>query len=341
MTFPQAGGIPGPHEGGPPGPSRPHLPGLSGQPGHWPSSPQPAPSDRPPTRPNHGPNPRIPVLPPGYRWHASRPPSAIPPRPRPSRPPSPTPRYASPPRWGLVQHFPLASAEPAADQEKPLRTALIEIALSTLTTFLGLFAFAEAFRYGLAFYGRGHLLPAALVAVSGSFLSVVFWLSLVLIIAVAAALAWWLWLERDLAYAANHRADPRRWWEILLLALVPLVNLVALGVLLKELLDEHERRGRRSWQPALRSWWLWWAGGHLAALSYALWTLNSSVQARTEALFLGAALGVVLLLLTIRTRRLISAIDASKHPNSPDRADKPVRWVIATDAARTPELASA
>ena len=241
----------------------------------------------------------------------------------------------------MIQYFPRISADSAVEQEKPLRTALIEIALSTLTTFLGLFAFAEAFRYGLAFYGRGHLLPAALAAVSGGFLSFAFWVSLVLIIAVEAALAWWLWVERDLAYAANRRADPRRWWEILLFALVPLVNLVTLGVLLKELLDEHERQGRRSWQPALRSWWLWWAGGHLAALGYALWTLNSSVQARTEALLLGAALGVVLLLLANRTRRLMGAIEASKRPGSSDGAAKPVRWVIATEAARRPELASA
>ncbi|ADG99390.1 conserved hypothetical protein [Segniliparus rotundus DSM 44985] len=329
MTFPQPAG--------PPSPQRPHLPGLSG---HWPSQPPPIPPDRTPTQPAHGPNPRIPVIPPGYRWQASRPPSAIPPRTRPPRPPSPTPRYASPPRWGLVQHFPHTPSGVAA-HEKPARTALIEAALAALAGLLGLFAFSEALRYALAFYGREHLLPGPVVAASGALLGFAFWASLVLIVATQGALAWWLWLEREIAYTANNRVDPRRWWEILLLAAAPAVNVVTLGVLLKELLAEHERGGRRAWQSALQSWWIWWAGAHLAVLGLALWLFDTSVQARTEALLLGAVVGVVLVFLAVRTRALVVAIDSSSDPAAADQADRPVRWVIAAGAAKAPESAPA
>ncbi|MGL6234537.1 MAG: DUF4328 domain-containing protein [Segniliparus sp.] len=327
MTFP-------PPPAGPPYPQRPHLPGLSG---HWPSAAQQVPADRPPTRPSQGPSSRIPVLPPGYRWHAFRPPSAVPQRPRPPRPTAPTPRYASPPRWGLVQHFPQTPTGFAPGQEKPTRTTLIEIALYALVSFLALFAFAAALRYGLAFYGRGHLVPWLLAGASDVLLSFAFWSSVVMAVAAEAALAWWLWVERDLAYTANNRTDPRRWWEILLLALLPLVNLVALGVLLKELLAEHVRSGRRDWQPMLKSWWIWWACGHLAVLGFALWSLDRSVQARTEALLLGAVLGLVLLFLVLKTYALLAEIEASKHPRAIAESGKPARWVVAAESSNTPE----
>lgn len=326
-----------PNAAGPPQPQRPHLPGLSG---HWPGpaqqSPPARPSDRPPARPAQAPLSRVPVLPPGYRWHASRPPSAIPPRPRSQRPPSPTPRYASPPRWGLVQHFP-QTGPTAAEQKKPPRTAVIEIVLFLLVSLFALLSFAAVFRYGLALYGRGHLLPGPLAALSDVLLVFAFWGCVVVGLVAEAALAWWLWVERELAYATNHRTDPRSWWEILLLALPPLVNLVSLGVLLKELLAEHVRGGRRDWQPALRTWWIWWGCAHLAVFGFALWGLDRSVQARTEALLLGTLLGAVLALLALRTRALVAEIDASKRPRNSDEQRKAARWVIAVGAADASE----
>lgn len=161
-----------------------------------------------------------PQLPSGYRWIAVRP-GAPPPPPRKRRPLSPTPRYATIPRWGLVDQIdPAAVAQTSGTRRVPT-PRLVRATLLTTIIALGAAAAVHAVRYVLLLINRNTLLHP-LIAGAGLWLGTV--AAVVASVATAgcaAVLTWWLVTRRAAAFAHLHRPATRRDWALWLGCLLP------------------------------------------------------------------------------------------------------------------------
>jgi hypothetical protein len=201
-----------------------------------------------------------PRLPSGYRWIAVRPGAAPPPHRR-HRALGPTPRYATVPRWGLVETFETPDEQQSAARSGPTGAVLRAVVLATLAV-LGVAALVHVVRYILMLINRAVLLPP-LVAGAATWLGVLVSVAAVfMVVATAVVLSNWLIARRAAAYAHLGQPDPRSVRTLRLGTLVPLVNLVLAPVYLLELATV-ENKINHLRRPIV-VWWIMWA------LSYAV-----------------------------------------------------------------------
>lgn len=166
------------------------------------------------------------------RWVARRPPEAIPVwRPTAATGPRPIPRYPYLPQWGLHDE-PL----PPVDPQTPLghSAATFLRALRSLSFVLWATAAAHLLRYVLLAVNRATPVPGFLAAVTAFLVLLTGLLALIGFVYVTVLLVLWLRRLRADAYRRHELRDPRPWWQLIGLAAVPLVNVVGLAVLLRE-----------------------------------------------------------------------------------------------------------
>lgn len=223
--------------------------------------------DRPPAAGQAPAGPRA-----GYRWIAVRPGPPPPPR-RPRRPLGPTPRYASIPRWGLLD--PIAVPAPA-EQHTVRRAASPAVVRATLLAAGAVFALAAAahvVRYLLLLVNRTTLLPP-LVANGALLIGVLASLAaLAAVVATAAVSTSWLIGRRAAAFARQGVPDPRPEWALWAGCLVPLVNLVWAPVFVIELAAAEQARDRL--RAPIITWWLAWVFA-TGVCGWAMWTSGAT-----------------------------------------------------------------
>lgn len=168
---------------------------------------------------------------PALRWTADRPAGARPAA-RPPRPAAPTrtPRYATTPRWGLLDR-PLSVA---ADEQIPDPSVPLHRTLSLVTYLLALAAVAHLIRYAIVVVNRTTPIPLWLDLLTGAAVLVFGTFAVAGMLLALLAFVRWLLEVRAAAYADADLRDPRPRLHRQLLAAVPLVNVVGAPILLTE-----------------------------------------------------------------------------------------------------------
>ena len=201
------------------------------------------------------------------------------PRPRrPRRALGPTPRYASVPRWGLIDHISAPAPEQAAGKNVSPSTVRTILLIAGGVFFLA--AAAHALRYLLLLINRSTLLPPFIAIgslITGIFVSLV---ALVAVAAVAIASTSWLIGRRAEVFAQHGQHDPRPQWMLWAGCLIPPVNLVLAPLFVIELAQAERSRERQN-IPVL----LWTIAWMIAALicGWATWTSLHAVEAQAVA----------------------------------------------------------
>ncbi|WP_024801321.1 DUF4328 domain-containing protein [Nocardia sp. BMG51109] len=292
---------------------------VQGRPMHW--CPRcrgvllsPAPVDAPAERRNY----RWVARPPGRGARGGRPARTAPPA-------APAPRYAEIPRWGLRDEPPRSATATARHRLAALIERRDRLLVTTAVLF-ALAAVAELGRYGVLLRNRARLIdPLALFA---SDVSVYLTACLAPAFALAGALALvgWLVHSRRDAYAAVGRSDPRPQWMLLCGCLIPLLNLVMVGVFLTELIRLRGDDPRI--ERAVRLWWCAWALNGVMVVAALLWRAAGTLQAQADGVMftvytdlVAAAVAVLSLWLV----RLIEGLDLR------GRVRLPKRWVVTSD----------
>ncbi|ANO01446.1 DUF4328 domain-containing protein [Mycobacteroides abscessus] len=268
------------------------------------------PAGRPQARPTR--------LPAGYRWIAVRPGS--PPAPaRRRRPLGPTPRYAYIPRWGLVDHIePTGSSRQGIAGGAVPSRILDRLLLATIIT-LAITSCAHFLRYALMVYNRGALIPRFVASASNGLVLI----SVAVAFAVMVATAWfltdWMIARRAETYRDLGFDDPRSPWEIRVLCLLPIANIVGIPLLLLEL-AQIENRWYRQYRNIM--WWtVLWAATWLLAL--VTWVVRDSVTVQgiaDNALFTAVDYAVA----AVAAWRLRRVYEGFTAPEGHHRA---VRWL--------------
>lgn len=153
----------------------------------------------------------------------------------------------------------------------------------------GLAALAEVGRYLILLHNRTRLIAPLLVRLSDA--SVVTFAGLALPVALAAALACLGWLveTRRSAFERAGQAEPRGVRMMMVGCLVPVVNLVAPGVLLTEL----ARRTSPRMVRVVRVWWCGWVLGAVMSVVAVLCRWADSLQAKADGVLFTALTDVV------------------------------------------------
>ncbi len=256
----------------------------------------------------------------GFRWIAVRPGPPPPPRHH-RRPLGPTPRYASTPRWGLIDHIapPIGAADRTATRAASPATARA-VLIGTGIVF-ALAAGVHIVRYLLLLINRTTLRPP-FVAV-GSLLSGVL-ISLTAVVAAIAtgvALTSWLIARRAAAFAVHGQGDPRPEWALWAGCLIPGVNLVWAPVFVLELANAERGQERQRGPVAL--WWIAWTVSFLIC-GWAIWTSRATdaqgIADNTVTVIVAylAGLAVLVLLWRVLDGFVRKPVDRPLH-----------RWVIA------------
>lgn len=287
------------------------------------SAPSPSPwSAQSPTAPARSGAPRIPA---GYRWIAVRPGAAPPPRSG-RRPLGPTPRYASIPRWGLVENFdstPQHTAPATGPSPAAVRAALIPTML-----ILAAAAFAHLVRYGLLLINRGTLLHPWVAAVA-TWLPVV--LSVVAVFAVLISmvvLTNWLIARRAAAYGNRGMPDPRPTWALWVGSLVPLVNLVLAPVFIFELARTEDRL---SWlRPSIVAFWVVWLASYVVSAFATVTSFAKDAQGIAD----NTVITTIAYLLALAALVLIARVYDSFDRTPVERPAR--RWLVVADRAAEP-----
>lgn len=269
--------------------------------------------------PTAGPSGTPPRLPPGYRWIAVRPGTPPPPR-RPRRDLGPTPRYATIPRWGLVEQFDQAEHEQqAAPQAGPSPMLLRGVTTLTMAV-LGAAALIHLVRYVLLIVNRTVLLNPWIAAGAtwfGVALSVV---AAFMLLASVVVLTNWLIARRAAAYAHLGATDPRPAWQLRLCCLAPFVNLLWAPVFVLELAGLEERL---TWlRRPIVVWWLAWV------VSYALsiWSIATSFTTDAQGIADNTVTTMVAYLAALATLLLATKVVFGFERQPVERPSK--RWVV-------------
>lgn len=319
-----------PRQSGPPTPTaRPptHPAGHPAPPAVPPVNRRAAPRPAPQQRPRQTQAPRM-YRSRNVRWVARRPPESFPQRrPQVYRGPRLIPRYTYLPRWGLRddpidEHRLDAPAERASET---LRSALVISAGALAAS-----AVVHLLRYILLVINRGTPLPAWLIVVSGALAILGGLVALVAVISTLVATVRWLIAVREHAYRHRGRRDPRPRWQIIVLAGVPVVNVIGAPLLLHEAAnaaadDWRERGVDGMTRAALDRLWVAWALVNAlaiwAAITWAVSLASGSIQTGADALALITISAAV---------SAAFAFWASRHLPNVLVADEPVvkkRWV--------------
>lgn len=317
-----------------------NQPSTSAPPNTWqPPTVAPAPRSQPPrSRPPRS-QPPAPIRAPRMyrsqhvRWVARRPPESIPP-PRPPRRNQARliPRYVYLPAWGLIDR-PVSSAG-SATVDKPTRLgAALTSALQLVGATLAASVVAHGLRYILLIINRTTPLPAWLITVSTALILVAGVLALAAFAYVTVIFVRWVIALRADAYGRLDRADPRRRPWLVVLAGIPLVNVLGAPLLL------HEAAAMREGGPAgatgvtgvlrdrlVQVWWAWVIVNAIAVAAL----ITRVVAWQSESIQTGAnALVMVILSAAVSAcfaywaaRRLPSLFDTETVERIPDK-----RWV--------------
>lgn len=264
---------------------------------------------------------------PHLRWTARRPPEARP-TPRNEYAPTgpgrtPTPRYLSPPRWGLGNLPPLTES-PTVIERKSVDHNLTRWFTSTAIV-LGVTAIAHLARYLLLSVNRTVVIPGWSDWLTIAAVNLTGVLAIFVMVATAIAVARWIQVVRADSYRAIGRTDPRRGLVILLVTLIPLVNLVGPAWLLYEVIRLDDEPTRQLRARRLRVMWTAWGIVNvLAALAIAYRFLAESIQQQADGLFItivsAGVSAVFAWWIRFRLRRLFDSEQAPELPST--------RWVI-------------
>lgn len=200
------------------------------------------------------------------RWVARRPPEAIPTIRRPEFVARPRyiPRYVYIPQWGLTDGgltdggLGNATGGPTAASRGGALSAALTRALHVMAAALGLAAVAHLLRYVLLIINRSTPVPAWTDLVTSTLVIFGGLLALGCFVYTTVVFARWVMAMRTEAYRCVDRRDPRPRWQIVLLAVVPLVNVLGVAVLLHE--AAHVRTdldGDRTRRRLTRMWVAW------------------------------------------------------------------------------------
>ncbi|UVF80258.1 DUF4328 domain-containing protein [Gordonia mangrovi] len=262
------------------------------------------------------------------RWVARRPPEAIPLRRRPelAAPPRYIPRYVYIPQWGL-RDAPVAPD--AATSRAAVLSAALTRALHVLAAALGLAAIAHLLRYGLLIVNRSTPVPAWTDLVTSTLVIFGGLLALGCFVYTTVVFARWVMAMRTEAYRGADRRDPRARWQILLLAAVPLVNVVGVAVLLHEAANVRADLDRDRTRRRLTRMWVAWTIVNVLAVAAIVTrvvaTLSGSIQTGANGL---VAVTVSAACSAVFARWLAGRLEATfataQHDPVPSR-----RWVVA------------
>lgn len=261
-------------------------------------------------------------LPPGYRWIAVRPGTAPAPR-RMRRPLGPTPRYATIPRWGLVDQIaPVDDQQQEQTRGGPSAAMVRNVLLLTMLAF-GAAALIHLVRYVLLIVNRSVLLHPWIAAGAtwlGVALSVV---AVATLLASAIVLANWLVARRAAAYAHRGGTDPRPAWLVQAGCLVPFVNLLWAPVFTIELAAVEERLGHL--RRPIVVWWVAWA------VSYALsiWSIATSFTTDAQGIADNTVTTIVAYLAALAALLLVARVVDGFERQPVERPSK--RWVMVPD----------
>lgn len=260
------------------------------------------------------------------RWVARRPPEAIPPRRRPEFAARPRyiPRYVYIPQWGLRD----APVEPdaAATRAGALSAALTR-ALHVLAAALGLAAIAHLLRYVLLIVNRSTPVPAWTDLATSTLVIFGGLLAVGCFVYTTVVFARWVMAMRTEAYRSVDRRDPRPRWQIVLLAAVPLVNVVGVAMVLHEAANVRADLDRDRTRRRLTRMWVAWTIVNILAVAAIVTrvvaTLSGSIQTGANGL---VAVTVSAACSAVFARWLASRLDVtfatSHHDPVPSR-----RWV--------------
>ena len=281
------------------------------------------------------------------RWVASPPPGAWPHRRKPvaerySGPPS----YPVPPRWGfpnLVWRRPTAVPGTASGEVTPgerLRVITRSL-LPVLWTFAALAlvaSAAEIWRYILLVQSRDSALSTSVVSVSDTFVITAGLLTTILSLLPSGLTVWWLLVARHAAAEASGEAPPRRQWQVLVFALVPVVNLVLVLPIVAELEHAVLRRSRETRPKPSRlvlGWWGVWVLNWLLLVLVIVWRFRDGVQALADGVLLVALTDLAAAGLAVMTALLVKRMSGLLAPV----AEKRLRLlrVLKVDGAPDPE----
>lgn len=139
-------------------------------------------------------------------------------------------------------------------------------ALLTLGTTLIVAAAAQAWIYALLVLNRDHPIGEATATWAYAISQAVGWVSVAGF--VVCLVTFWAWTVagRKRAYRSIDRVDPRPQWQIAVGCLVPIVNVVGMGVLMHELVRCGHHLPADRVRTVLRAWWAAWAGLNLLAV---------------------------------------------------------------------------
>ncbi|MEU4339692.1 DUF4328 domain-containing protein [Nocardia sp. NPDC023852] len=291
---------------------------VQGAPMHW--CPRcrgvllsPAPIDAPADRRN-------------YRWVARRPDQRAR-RVQSARPAvrTETPRYAQPPRWGLIDPPAQATTAPSRPFGR-LTDSVTKLLVATAVVF-AVATVAELVRYLILLRNRTRLIHPAVLFCSDAFVIGSAVLALMLALVTAVAVLGWLIETRRVAYAEAGRRDPRSRPALALGCLVPVVNLLWPGIFLTELVA---RRGDPRAVRAVRIWWVTWVFGGIVTVAALLWRTADSLQAKADGVMFTAFTDAVAVGVALLTLWVLQTIDGHDLLG---RGRIARRWLIAVDPA--------
>ena len=263
-----------------------------------------------------------PGVPSGYRWVAVRPGAPPPPRRR-RRELSPTPRYLTIPRWGLIERFD-APTEQEVVGEGPSTTAVRRTVVATMAV-LGAAAFVHLVRYVLLIVNRTVLLNAWVAGAAtwgGIAISVI---AMFMVVASALLLTNWLIARRSAAFAHLGHPEPRSVWALRAGCLVPVVNLAWAPVYVIELA---QTEARLNWlrRPIVVWWGVWVVGTVVSIFSIAtsFTTDSQGIADNTVVTLVAYLLALAALLLALQV-----FLGFERQP-----VEKPSkRWVMVADTS--------
>ncbi|MBD0323288.1 MAG: DUF4328 domain-containing protein [Aldersonia sp.] len=241
------------------------------------------------------------------------------------RPPTATPRYAEIPRWGLL--------DPPPAPEVPQRRSLgwfadrVRALLAVTAMMFALATIAEACRYGVLLYNRTRLLDPLLLAVSDAAVWTTSLVAQATALCAALGAVGWLIQARAAEFARHGRTEPRRVPVLVIGSLLPVVNLVAPGLFLTELV----RRRPRTDLARVRTWWAGWIFGTLMWIAALAWHSADTLQAQANGVLFTALTNAVASAVAVLTLWTIHALEGRDLLGRPHR---PERWLPATGPAR-------
>jgi hypothetical protein len=235
----------------------------------------------------------------GFRWIAVRPGPPPPPR-RPPRTLGPTPRYATIPRWGLIDRGAWQAPAPQHARRTASETAVRATVLAAAVVF-ALAAAAHVMRYLLLLINRSTLLHP-LVANGALLFGILTSLAAIAaVIAAAAVSTSWLIGRRAAVFGSHGLDDPRPEWALWAGCMVPVVNLVWAPVFVIELARAEHSQSRL--KTPVMTWWIAWVFSTGVCL-WAIWTSGATdpqgVADNTVTVIIAYLAGLATLLLLLR-----------------------------------------